>query len=512
MIHTNLCSDFVEPRVVAKRRAQHWYLALCLLFITGMVVQTSGQQWSSDYWAHRSAVVELSHDPWSPDHPFTGSQGADPGLSPYTVMLGLAARISPLGVADVLSVAALLNTALFLVGLRRFVGRFSKAPMAPFWTLLATLFLWGQGPWRWSGYLSANSIGFGLPYPSMFATALLLFCLAALIDFSDRGDKRHLVALMVLAPVAILSHPFTGVAMGVGAVAIVVSRLGTMPARRLWELAAGAAGAAAAVVAWPLYSVIELLAASSNYDAIHLKLYHLVLQRAILALLAVPVLVVRFRTHRRDPLVLIVAGATFIFAVGGLSESYSLGRILPVGMLAAHVAVGVWMAERAAPLWRRAGSVWRLTAAVGVAVVFLYGVVGCQAGLARAVPRALLPASVANDHRLDSGNRGLSFLARETNPDDIALVPHLEAARITPALGAKVVWPGYIAPFLEDSEQRRTDVLAFFRTNSAEERRALIRRYGVSFVLFDLRRGAADLRLGTVVHHDARYVLVAVSD
>ena len=512
LTHHSSCSGNAEPQPVARRRPGHWYLALCLVFMAGMVVQTLGQRWSGDYWAHRSAVLELSQDPWSPDHPFTGSEAADPGLSPYTLGLGLLARMIPFGVADVLSVAALLNTALFLVGLRRFVGRFSTAPMAPFWTLLATLFLWGRGPWRWSGYLSANSIGFGLPFPSMFATALLLFGLSALIDFCDRGDRRHLVGLIVLAPVAILTHPFTGAAMGVGALAIVVSRLGTIPARRLWELTGAAAAAAAAVVAWPLYSVIDLLAASSGYDGVHFLLYRLVGQRTVLALLAIPVLAVRFRAHHRDPLVLIASGATGIFAVGGLSGSYSLGRILPLGMLAAHVAVGVWMAERAPILWRRRGNARRLTSAVGGAMVFVYGVFGCQAGLARAVPRALLPASVANDPRLDPGDAGLSFLGRETTPDDVALVPGLEAARITPAFGAKVVWPGYVAPLVDDTDRRRADVAHFYRTNSAEERRAVIRRYDVSFVLFDLRRGAADLSLGTVAHRDRSYVLVAVSE
>lgn len=43
------------------------------------------------------------------------------------------------------------------------------------------------------------------------------------------------------------------------------------------------------------------------------------------------------------------------------------------------------------------------------------------------------------------------------------------------------------------------------------ERRVIIERYGVSFVLFDLRVGLADGALGTVVHRDNRYVLVAVN-
>jgi hypothetical protein len=497
-----------QPNV--SRAGPLWYVGLCVLFAAGMVVQTWGQRWSGDYWAHRAAVLELSHNPWSPDHPFIGADLPDPNLSPYTLALGLAARVSPLGVADVLSIAALGNVVLFLVGLRQFVGRFSRAAMATFWTLLATLFLWGQQPWRWSGYLNANSIGFGLPYPSMFATALLLFGLSALIAFCDKGHRHQLAVFVVLAPVATLSHPFTGAAMGVAGLAVVVGRLGAMPSRRIAEVAGGAAVVTAAVVAWPLYSVLDLPTASEQYDTVHHLLYRLVGQRTALAVLAIPIVAVRLRANRRDPLALMVAGATAIFVVGGLTERYSLGRILPLGMLALHVALGVWLAERAPGLWRQASGARRLASAVIGAAVLFAGVFGCRAGLARAVPRALLPSSVADDPRLHFGDAGLSFLSRETTPDDVAFVATLEAARVTPGLGAKVVAPGYIAPFVKDFDRRWADVGRFFTSQSHDERRALIQRYGVSFVLFDLRLGAPAADLGTAVHRDGRYVLVAV--
>jgi hypothetical protein len=415
-------------------------------------------------------------------------------------------------VADVLTVAALFNVVAFLIGLRHFVGRFSKAAMAPFWTLLATLFLWGLTPWRWSGYLNANSIGFGLPYPSMFATALLFFALAALIDFCDRGDRSRLAALVVLAPIASLSHPFTGAAMGVAGLAVVVSRLGAMPRRRIAELAGGAVVVAVAVLAWPLCPALALLGAAGRYDGVHALLYRLVGERAVLALVAVPVLWVRFRANRRDPLALMFVGATVIFVLGKLTEHYSLGRFLPLSMLALHVAVGVWLAERAPVLWRQGTSAQRLVSAVAGGLVLIAGVIGCRAGLARAVPRVLLPSSVADDSRLDADDAGLSFLASETSPSDVALVATLEAARVSPALGAKVVAPGYISPFIKDVDRRKADAARFFRSQSAGERRVIIDRYGVSFVLFDLRFGTPDGALGTVVHRDDRYVLVAVND
>jgi hypothetical protein len=487
-----------------------WYLGLCLLLLAGMVVQTWGQRWSGDYWAHRAAVLELSHDPWRPDHPFTGSDAPDPVLSPYTLVLGLIAGASPLEAADVLSVAALINLGLFLVGLRRLVGRFSPAPTAPFWTLLATLFLWGLGPWRWSGYLNANSIGFGLPYPSMFATALLLFALAALMDFCDQGDRRHLAAVIVIAPIATLSHPFTGGALALGGLAVVVSRLGAMPPRRIVELAGATAVMGAAVLAWPLYPVLELLGVLGQYDGVHAPLYRLVGPRTVLALVAIPALVARLRANRRDPLVLMFGGAAAIFVLGKVTEHYSLGRSLPLAMLALHVALGIWLAERASVLWGGGAIAQRVLLAVAGGAVFLTGVFGCRAGLARAVPAALLPSGVADDPRLDAGTAGLSFLGRLTSPDDVIFVRALHAARVSPALGAKVVAPGYVSPFHRDVGRRYADVARFFSSRSADDRRVLIDQYSVSFVLFDRRLGPPDTSLGTVVHRDDRYVLIAV--
>jgi hypothetical protein len=428
----------------------------------------------------------------------------DPGLSPYTLVLGLAAR-SPLGVADVLSIAALFNVVLFLVGLRRFVGCFSKATLAPIWTLIATLFLWGpEAPWRWSGYLNANSIGFGLPYPSMFATALLFFALTALINFCDGGDRRQLAALVVLAPRATPSRVRPWGWRGwrsssAGSEPCLHAESGSWPAHRQlwaprwwrgrctrrsgsWALRDGTTACTPSCTGW---SAPARSSPSSPSQCWRFA--------------SVPTTGIRSRSWPAAP------------RSSSSSGNYSLGRILPLGMLALHVALGVWLAERAPALWRQGTGTQRLGSALAAGAVLVAGVFGCRAGLARAVPRLLLPSSVADDPRLETGDAGLSFLGRETSPGDVALVATREAARVSPALGAKVVAPGYIAPFIEDVDRRYTDVAQFFRSPSAGERQVIIERYGVSFVLFDLRFETPDRALGTVVHRDDRYVLVAVT-
>ena len=73
------------------------------------------------------------------------------------------------------------------------------------------------------------------------------------------------------------------------------------------------------------------------------------------------------------------AGA--VYAWGWLSQTWSLGRVLPLLVLAGHLALALEVAR-----WRRSSTI---TTAVVVACVL--GAVGSAAGLARGVPQALQP-------------------------------------------------------------------------------------------------------------------------
>lgn len=473
-----------------------------------MAVQTWGQRWSGDYWLHRAAVLELSLDPWTPAHPLTPSPAPDPSLSPYTLLLGLVVRVTGADVGDVLSVAALANLVLLLVGFHLFVRRFSAAPLAPFWSLLATLFLWGIGPWRWSGYLNANSIGFGLPYPSMFAFAVMLFGLSALHDVLERPRPGHLAVLALSCAAVVLTHPFTGVAMVLAAAAVVV-RLRSLPVRVAVGLVAAAVAASVLALLWPYYPLLDVLVEAPVYDRIHGPLYHLVASRTFLALPALAALAARLRADRRDPLVLTFALTGAMFTVGWVTDRDSLGRALPLAMLSAHVALGVWVAGPGTALWRGARPWQRTAGLVSGSLLLLVGVAGSQAGLSRAVPRPLLPAGVAHDARLERLDGELRFL-EETSRDDVLLVRGIRPARVAPGLGAKVVGPGYIAPLLDDVEERRADVSRFFATTSARERRRIIDRYRVSLVLLEGRSRREAEALGPVVYRDERFVMVSV--
>jgi hypothetical protein len=188
--------------------------------------------------------------------------------------------------------------------------------------------LWGIDPWRWSGFLNLNSIGFGLPYPSMFATAVALLTGWALMRYARAGSLRWLVLLGLGFVVIVLSHPFTAVWTSVMLLALAV-HCGLHRRDRVVPILVVAACAAVLVLAWPYYSLVELAFASDRYSDVHHALYERVPIRLVAALPGFVVVARRFRSDHTDPLALMLAGGAGIYVLGALSGDANLGRVLP---------------------------------------------------------------------------------------------------------------------------------------------------------------------------------------
>jgi hypothetical protein len=166
-------------------------------------------------------------------------------------------RLLGMGPIGALSVAAILNLVLFLVGFRLLVTRLVGNPHAAFYALVFTLVLWGLSPWRWSGFLNLNSLGFGLPLVLAAGPAV------AVLDLHQQ-PPRHVPG----RPAADLPRP--------GALPLVLQRL---------------------------------------------------------------------RANRRDPLGLMLLGASAVYLWGWLSGNATYGRILLFVVLVLHIVLGAWFAD-----------------------------------------------------------------------------------------------------------------------------------------------------------------------
>jgi hypothetical protein len=256
------------------------------------------------------------------------------------------------------------------------------------WALLATLVCWGPSQWRWSGLLNLNSLGFGLHYPSYFATGCALLAGWLLLRWADERRPWQLVALAGLAALVVLTHPLTGGWMAAMLFALAVSRrVALQPAL----LVAGGAAVLLAL-AWPPYSLLDLLRAGDVYESGHETFYESLPVRLVATLPGLVVVVRRWHRDHLDALALLFLAGLVIYVAGFVLDEPNLGRVVPLLVLPLHIGI----AELLVGAWGRTGERnWPALAVVGAA--FVVGAVGVLPALPRMVPRPLLPAALEDD-------------------------------------------------------------------------------------------------------------------
>jgi alpha-1,6-mannosyltransferase len=493
--------------------ADHRYLLLSGVVVAAVVVQSLNEQWSSDVFEHLAVVRELAGRPFDPGHPLLPLDASHPLYSPYTVLLGLVGNVTGLAPMTILKIAAVGNAVFLLTAYRRFARVITDQRHAAFFGLLAVLLLWGPTAWRLSGFLNLNSIGYGMPYPSTFAAALMFVALAE-VDLVIREGARwgRLAVVSVSVAVILVTHPITGIATAAGILAIWFGRGRVAPKRADLPLF-GALGATLILVTiWPYYSFWRLLVDNGEYSSAHFQLYEgLPLRLAPLAVLVVFLIVDR-PNLRREPLLVWASIGAGLYVIGLISGQYVLGRTLAFITIAVLTKVGAIVATYFDhPEPGRARAFVIVTA--GLAVI---GLVVASPALLRMVPRALLPERLADDDRLAAVTDGYGFVA-DSVPDDaiVAAWPN-ELSDVVPAFAGKVESTPKPVPFVEDGDRRQEVTRRLFGGDTEQStRRRLIEAEHIQFLLFDQREVRPNVvealeQLGPVVYSGDGLVLVRV--
>lgn len=482
---------------------RHRYALAGTLLTVLVASQNRNQQWTKDIWLHGGVVAEFARAPFSPSDPILGGVGppsqqlAPNGdwLSPYGWVAGGVAHLTGAAPLTVLSVMAILNTALLVLTLWWFVVTFTANRRAPFYALLAILLVWGPGAWRWSGFIHLDALGYVASYPSTFALAVLLATLVAVAKLLDRAGAEPwtwqqstawAVAVATGTWLIVLCHPPTSAGLVVGVFAVGVSRpRWPSPARFGWLLAALIAGASATLT-WPWIGVLHL-DVSDEIRVSTALFYEEPFRRLAPALLGLPIIVLRTRSFPRDLLGLILIGMAGIFAIGWLTYHDELGRTIAIVAVVLHVALGdglgrleaKWSTDRSLP--------WAGWALVGTTVVAMaLGVAFLRTGVLRMAPREVWPAAVAADARTEAPGDDLAIV-RAVVPDGSTVLAPADLSKYLPAFGAKVVASPILAgKNLDEVDRRRSDASAFFATSSSTAvREDVLERYGPAFVVLD---------------------------
>ena len=475
--------------------------ALLLAAIGALLgARSLGASWIGDFWIYAATVGELAVRPFHPVNPLLGGGYAFAFHSPYLVALGLVARITGAQPVDVLVAQGLVNLALLAAALYAFVATWVRRPPAAFYALLFLLLLWGRDPWSFSGFFHLRSLAYVLPYPSTFAAAVALGTLAAFARLAD-APKAWVPLVVAVGALLFAVHPVTALFLWVG---LFAWSLGAPRSRVHWMLFAAAAAAGFGLaLAWPLVPMRELwFGQLARVHEGNDSMYDGPLARIAPALLGLPVLVLRLRRDRRDPLAIATLLLGLLVVYGGITGAWTYGRLIAPAVILLQVALAGALADAERRLEGR--PLLRLALPAVLAALLL---AGSWTALGAVVREARNP-----------GDRlWLRFLAQRVGRDDVVMTDR-DTCWYVPAFAGRVVAYPMQLPFVPDHAERLEAVGRFFEPGATEsERRALLARYRVAYVLVpkhhfpDRPELRAELQaLGPTVYSDVEYDLVDV--
>lgn len=437
---------------------------------------------SSDFWEHAAVVRELSVRPWAPMHPLLAIDAPHAYFSPYLLTVALVARATGAPPVWTLAAAGLVNVVFLLLSFRRFLARLLPAgegeAAAPY-ALLFVLFLWGRDAWPWSGFLHVGFLGYAASYPSTFAAAVMFLAFSLLLDALARLRPLPFAGIGLSVAVCLITHPPTALVLLAGLAAI----FGGRAAAAVWTsaglLATAVAAGVALALAWPYFPVLQLFTAQPpEFHAWSAVFYESVPARTWPALVALPLLLARLRRDRRDPLVLLAVLLAVGYALGEATGKYGLGRFIAYIVVCIQIALGAAVAGWEARLTPRRA--WLAPTAATVASLALF-----------AFDRPPLPRILRYER---PRWRDLQAFLKPVRPGDVVAADSYTSYPVPVLTGGRVLAWRHPVYWVPDHAERRDAQDRFFGGATDDERRAVIARYHVRWILVDRReaRPAAD--------------------
>jgi hypothetical protein len=481
--------------------------ALAVLVFTLVAAHAAHGHWIGDFWEHSAVVRELATHPLHPRHPLLVIDAPHALANPYAMLVALFCRLTGASAVAGLATASIVNLVMLLVALRLFVRRVApaQADAVAFYLLLFMLLLWGREPWDYSGFYHVNVIVHSLPYPSAFAFWVSLLLLALNEKRIADGEPRLLLVTVPMSALVLLAHPPTFLFVAAGLVAMTVDA-----PRRLTEALvalSALAVAVAAALAWPYFPLWTLLTGPSEPHRRNAVMYSEPLMRTFPALLGIPPLLLSARRTGRWKVVAWMGILFVIYVFGFVTEKYAYGRVVFFMVFLLQLELARFLAQREAST--DAGGVrnsWKMWTGAAVAICVLLST------------RSLV--KTARDLRYPSTYADYTFLRREVGQYDVMMTDR-RIGWIAASFGGKLVSEENPVALVSEREHetRRSDAKAFFNAATTQrERKELLRKYGVSFVLVPRSAGADSamvsdslLRaLGRVTHADDHFLLVRV--
>lgn len=465
----------------------------------------------SDYWEHSATLRALIENPFHPRHPHLAIQAGSPRFGPQFLLLALIARAVHWDALQAMTLASVLNTLLFLCGIRAFFWSYFRHPLAPLYGLLVMF-----GGW-WVGFHYSNVYALPLlfsvaSFPSTTALGLSLLGFSWIVRCLRGELPRPRLWLLVIglwAAAVFIIHPLTAMMSISGALLLALCE-----PNAAWRLRFEVAGAVVAGLAlshfWPYFSPWVVLRGGHGEAAdwaeqslqqaqagglqvkrkLH-EFYQPLRLAMALGLSGITVLALPYFLLRRERwFVGLGALGMLLPFVGNAFVELPLGHRF-VLLAIVYLQIGlVWLLLRLTPSYpdafrfvrRRAlGVISSLLVAATLLVFFTHSVL---------LARALFDGPRARAGRESPVVQNMRAFAASAGPGAVVLAsPRLSWP--LPTFGPKVLVLFHEDPLVPDAAARERAVKRFLsQAGSDAERREILARYGVTHVLLQRETGS----------------------
>ena len=515
-------SSLLTNRIANHSTLGFWLLAIVLVGYVAACTGFRDNYPDADAWEHLRVLKALTQNLWTPGNPTYALEIPSVRYSPYFVGLALLCRLTHIDPYSALSIAAVFNTILFILGLRLFLSSFGEAASGSA-ALFVAISLYGSPP----GYANSYALS-DLPWlavnPSAFSLPIVLISWSLFHSLSMRGRGRvKWTVIVLLLACALLDHAMTG-AFGLMGLFVLAST-GDQHARWRMMICAALVAALAMVIAfaWPWFSFLAALQFHGDKDywfqpfIVVLMLTSWCAPAAIFGLFLLPL--------RARPLIrTCLFGGSLSLVIGVVAlfiHSPTLARFPLAGIIYFQLAIGVFVHDseilspsRWPTLIRQLLSSdsleeYRAILQTTVAIFLVYFLIPQLALVAKSpyLARKYVAKIAGRRENVEYPRQVMGELLAPIGPRDVVLSDDVTSWQI-PATRGRVVAALHFELFVPDQVRRMAGLKSFFASASEGERDTIIRRYGVAWIVLNRKRlGTAEfeslLRKSAVVNVSA---------
>lgn len=451
-------------------------IAVVFLFIVFELLLIQKKCWSGDFWEHSAVVSELSKHLLHPNNPIIKSNIPHAFFSPYSVIVAVFSKITHFNSIQSLGCFAFFNLLFFLFTFYLFCKSLFKedylliAPLALFFIL----FFWGQDPFIWSGFYHILVLNLVLPYPSTFAMSLSFLALSLLTI--NQAKKSFLIdaAISILCASVLITHPTTAIFLFISIVALCFSFNNYSIKSVLTKCLIIFIPCFILCLLWPYYNIVHLfMSNSADFNNESKMLYTKILRKNWPIILIIPGLLLTKRDRVSDFFLLSIIAMISIYALGFAFKFYGISRIVSNIIMFSHFLIA-YNVIRLFKTPKLAGKIY-------LGVIFVCVLISLGINY-QSIKNVFLATAKKDDI---SYYTKYQFLRNFVQPDDVIL-SDLNSSWIIPSFNGKVIPSIHPLYWVNDIEERRTDVNAFFEKQNADSIRALIiQKYKPNYILID---------------------------